>query len=117
MLLFPGRYLYLEATDRQPGDSVSLTSPAFNSSGNGTCVEFWYHMYGVDVGGLYLYTEEGSQQNSQPVWSVVYGPTGTYIIYVTMIYTHNPAYIITQKGKRKGILHLSVNEPWEYQVF
>ncbi|XP_072349289.1 uncharacterized protein [Scyliorhinus torazame] len=40
-----GYYIYLEASNLVPGQSVRLESPALNVSGD-VCVEFSYHMYG-----------------------------------------------------------------------
>lgn len=48
---FTGRYIYLEASDYGAGDAAVLTSYAIGA-GIATCVQFWYHMKGKDVGSL-----------------------------------------------------------------
>ncbi|XP_022797454.1 MAM and LDL-receptor class A domain-containing protein 1-like [Stylophora pistillata] len=46
-----GKYIYLEASDYDPGDTAVLTSNVV-ASGIASCVQFWYHMKGKDVGSL-----------------------------------------------------------------
>ncbi|PFX21360.1 G-protein coupled receptor GRL101 [Stylophora pistillata] len=46
-----GRYIYLEASDYDTGDTAVLTSHAI-AAGITACVQFWYHMKGKDVGSL-----------------------------------------------------------------
>ena len=48
---FTGRYIYLEASHYGAGDAAVLTSYAIGA-GIATCVQFWYHMKGKDVGSL-----------------------------------------------------------------
>jgi len=49
-----GHYLYIEAsTPRKKGDNAILESPRITSPGD-YCLTFWYHMYGDDIGSLYV---------------------------------------------------------------
>lgn len=49
-----GKYMYIEATGFY-NDTASLQSPCYNfSSLNSAMVEFYYHMYGDDMGSLHL---------------------------------------------------------------
>ena len=59
---YPGYYLYLEATGQQQGDKAELVSPDYKGATQGICFEFWYHMYGVDVGSLNIFQSYGGQR-------------------------------------------------------
>jgi hypothetical protein len=48
--LYLGRYLYIETSWVTAGAKTTFTSPAFNGSPTGSCILFWYHMYGSDIG-------------------------------------------------------------------
>ena len=43
--------MYMEASSRQPGDYAKLNSPKLRFSGS-MCLQFFYHMYGADMGTL-----------------------------------------------------------------
>ena len=51
-----GTYLYAEASNpRVPGDEAHLLSPALVTAGLAVpVVQFWYHMYGSDMGTLHV---------------------------------------------------------------
>ncbi|XP_052069292.1 uncharacterized protein LOC127708463 [Mytilus californianus] len=51
-----GHYIYLEGKDIPKGVKSNLTSNTINSV-DGVCFTFWYHMYGVGMGTLNVYTE------------------------------------------------------------
>ena len=47
-----GYYMYIETSDpRQTGDYAKLNSPGLQFSGS-MCLQFYYHMYGADMGTL-----------------------------------------------------------------
>ena len=43
--------MYMEASSRQPGDYAKLNSPKLRFNGS-MCLQFYYHMYGADMGTL-----------------------------------------------------------------
>ena len=56
------------------GDVAVLESEPFNSGINGSkahCMEFWYHMYGADIGSLLVYKKELSGKNPETLlWNI-----------------------------------------------
>ena len=56
-----GTYAYAEASyPRQLNDTARLISPTLQSNTRpGTCISFWYHMYGADINSLNVYTKVG----------------------------------------------------------
>jgi len=54
-----GSYMYIEASaPRRPGQKARLFSPG-NLPTTGTCVTFFYHMYGNTMGTLNVYAKVG----------------------------------------------------------
>lgn len=52
-----GYYMYTEASSpRVPGDTAKLNSPRLRFSGD-TCLQFYYHMYGADMGTFNVYID------------------------------------------------------------
>ena len=50
-----GKYLYTESSNGSAGDVALLELPPFTTTaGNNVVVNFWYHMYGGDIGRLVL---------------------------------------------------------------
>ncbi|XP_048584250.1 uncharacterized protein LOC5517652 isoform X2 [Nematostella vectensis] len=49
-----GKYIYLEASDRKPGEGASLVTDKIKG-GRPSCIQFWYHMKGVQIGTLNIY--------------------------------------------------------------
>ena len=64
-----GTYAYIEASfPRQQNDTARLISAQIRGNTRpGTCVSFWYHMYGPDIDTLSVYTKSGSSLGSV-VW-------------------------------------------------
>src|SRR5690606_37476380 len=61
-----GKYLYLETSGGSPGDTSSAISPWIDASALNTAqVDFWYHMFGGDMGNLYL----EARDNSSATWT------------------------------------------------
>ncbi|XP_070567019.1 MAM and LDL-receptor class A domain-containing protein 2-like [Ptychodera flava] len=50
-----GYYIYIEATNQDPGDKARLISAQVPSMSGERCLQFWYHMYGSSVGELNVY--------------------------------------------------------------
>jgi PKD repeat protein len=66
-----GIYLYAEASSGLLGDTTRLTSPCIDL---GTLtlprLEFWYHMYGVNIGSFYFYVQDASGTLTQEFFAV-----------------------------------------------
>ncbi|KAK7473655.1 hypothetical protein BaRGS_00035133, partial [Batillaria attramentaria] len=54
-----GYYMYMEADNHTPNQKARLMSPAYPGSGT-KCLEFWYNMYGRDMGILNVYIKNGN---------------------------------------------------------
>lgn len=64
-------YIYQESSPpKKTGDRAQLISP-IGQPDDGRCLEFWYHMYGTDIGSLNVYLlmnlTNGPSQNM--IWS------------------------------------------------
>lgn len=60
--------MYIETSyPRKQGDKARFISPTYNSVKGGQCFQFWYHMYGQDIGTLNVYIKKG-QNLGIPVW-------------------------------------------------
>ena len=51
MFIPAGKYLYIEASGKTEGTAARLLSPVIDDTA-GSCVQFWYHMYGTTTGNL-----------------------------------------------------------------
>lgn len=59
-LIYSGYYLYIESSaPRKMYDLARITTPQFSNSQGSSCLSFWYHMYGANVGNLTLYLQDG----------------------------------------------------------
>lgn len=59
--IFSGHYIYIETSaPRVAGDKARLISASFTASNSDQCLEFWYHMYGTNVGSLNVYYKQGN---------------------------------------------------------
>lgn len=57
-----GGYVYIETSSpRRLNDTARIESIILGST-PGSCVSFWYHMYGTDVHYLNLYTKDSVSQ-------------------------------------------------------
>ncbi|KAH3880088.1 MAM and LDL-receptor class A domain-containing protein 1-like [Dreissena polymorpha] len=67
-----GKFLYLESSapskecDKAWYQS-GIIQPGFYAP---VCVQFWYHMYGADIGSLNIYIATGSQLPGKLLWTV-----------------------------------------------
>lgn len=60
--------MYTEATGRSSGDVARILSP-IESATTGSCLQFWYHMYGSGMGTLSVYLKTGNRLANRPIWS------------------------------------------------
>ncbi|CAH3118157.1 unnamed protein product [Pocillopora meandrina] len=64
-----GYYMYIETSyPRKQGDKARLISPTYPAVKGGQCFQFWYHMYGQDIGTLNVYVKSPSGKPGVPVW-------------------------------------------------
>ena len=68
-----GHYMYIETSaPRTRGQKARLLSSLVTPSGS-SCVSFYYHMYGRNIGALNIYVKEqstsGTSSLGQPVWT------------------------------------------------
>ena len=69
ILFFLGFYMYIETSSpRKLGDKARFVSPSYASVKGGQCFQFWYHMYGNDIGRLNVFIKIGNN-NGIPVWT------------------------------------------------
>lgn len=55
LLNFSGKYIYTESSGRRPNDTARYVSPQMTIDNTGSCIKFWYSMYGSDINRLNLY--------------------------------------------------------------
>lgn len=61
--------MYIETSyPRKKGDIARFISPTYAPVKGGQCFQFWYHMYGQDIGTLNVYMQIG-QNLGIPVWT------------------------------------------------
>lgn len=63
--------MFMEASaPTRPGDKARLYSERFQPTG-GSCIKFWYHMYGPSVGTLNVLVKTGAGNRSEDiVWTL-----------------------------------------------
>ena len=65
-----GHYMYIESSSpRHSNDKAQMYSKPYNPTG-GSCLTFWYNMYGQDVGTLNLYVIPMGASLTNPLWSL-----------------------------------------------
>lgn len=55
LIIWIGNYVYIEASGRRPNDTARFVSPQMSIDSTGSCIKFWYNMYGSDINQLNLY--------------------------------------------------------------
>ena len=63
-----GSYIYIEASPQMPGDAARLLSDWIEPIEE-VCIQFWYHMYGSDIGNLSIYLK--TNQSEKVVWTLL----------------------------------------------
>lgn len=59
--------MYVEASNRQDGDRARLRSDWFILTTQQLCLQFWYHMYGGEIGSLNVFIK--IKDSETKVWS------------------------------------------------
>lgn len=71
LLIFIGRYLFIESSaPRLAHETAIIRSETIPSSGDGKCVQFWYHMYGDHIGSLEVNMRVGFGLSETIVWKL-----------------------------------------------
>ena len=67
IFVFPGVYAYTEASDpRKRNERARLISPVVRA--NRVCVDFWYHMYGRNMGWLLVFYRNPVSKRERRLW-------------------------------------------------
>lgn len=69
-----GYYMYIESSSKLRGKKARMFSPVYRGI-NHQCVEFYYHMYGRNIGTLKVYTKTEDNAELNAAWSA-YGNQG-----------------------------------------
>ena len=78
--------MYTEASYQKPGDKARLISP-INPTTPGSCLEFWYHMKGAQMGTLSVYLKINNKLQTVPLWSESGNKGNQWMIASTTIKT------------------------------
>lgn len=63
--------MYIETSiPRKPGDKARLISPQYDIGAGGSCLQFFYHMWGMDTGALNVYLKVGNNVEGSPLWAL-----------------------------------------------
>lgn len=66
-LFLGGYYIYTEASNRRQNESAQIKSPTVSPTPGGSCLTFWYSMFGPNIGSLNLYTQTQAILGN-PIW-------------------------------------------------
>lgn len=62
--------MYIETSAPQkPNDKARLITPLYDATAGGSCLQFFYHMWGKDTGVLNVYLKMGSSDLT-PIWAL-----------------------------------------------
>ena len=66
----PGYYMYMEADNHNRNAKARLISPTYPGSST-MCLQFWYNMYGANVGKFNVYAKGVSGTSlGAPIWTL-----------------------------------------------
>ena len=73
-----GTYMFIEASSpRKTGDKARFFSETLSAvPAKGTCLQFWYHMYGLDIGTLNVVQKTTSGSKSENILWTLQGQQG-----------------------------------------
>lgn len=52
---FIGKYIFIESSDYETNSGTAVLASGVVDSSEATCIQFWYHMRGRDIGILNVY--------------------------------------------------------------
>jgi len=78
IVFYTGWYIFIETSvPRRRGDKAWLQSAVYTATGpTPQCLNFWYNMYGRNIGGLTVYVFQNGSMPGNPIWSLT-GNQGT----------------------------------------
>ena len=89
-LVFSGTYVYIETSaPRRTGDKARLISPQVTNT-QAQCLQFYYHMYGQNIGTLNIYVQTGNTLPIASVWSRTFNQGNNWIKGLTTIQASQP---------------------------
>jgi hypothetical protein len=63
--------MYIETSAPQkPFDKARLISPEYNVAAGGSCLQFFYHMWGASTGAFNVYLKVGNNLQEDPLWAL-----------------------------------------------
>ncbi|XP_070566222.1 MAM and LDL-receptor class A domain-containing protein 1-like [Ptychodera flava] len=65
-----GYFAYINTSSALQNQYAVLTTPSFSSDGE-RCLKFWYHMFGDNIGSLFVYQRDMGDVLAVPIWSKV----------------------------------------------
>ncbi len=66
-----GYYMYIETSyPQQENDKARLISPEYQVSAGGSCLQFFYHMWGKSTGALNVILQDGIETQGSPLWAL-----------------------------------------------
>ena len=66
-----GYYMYIETSSPQkPGDKARLISSTYSVAAGGSCLQFFYHMWGADTGALNVFLKVNNGIEPSPIWAL-----------------------------------------------
>lgn len=61
--IYTGYYIYTEASNQPANATARIVSQNMTIGDVGTCVHFWFHMYGSSIGTLNVYGQQGTDNS------------------------------------------------------
>ena len=104
-----GKYMFIEtSTPRRQGDKARLYSERFTpTSLVGSCIKFWYHMYGNAIGTLNVLVKTGAGNSSEDiVWTLSGNQQNKWNFGQTSVSSDKSAYQV--KPRQKNVVWLIV---------
>ncbi|XP_013397767.1 MAM and LDL-receptor class A domain-containing protein 1-like [Lingula anatina] len=94
-----GYYMYVEASSpRRNGDKAQLVSPVYSTTTQYQCLQFWYHMFGRNIGTLNVYLKVGAV--TAKIWSETGDQGNKWYIASASIPPQNRLFQVVFEGVR-----------------
>ncbi|XP_013393211.1 MAM and LDL-receptor class A domain-containing protein 1 [Lingula anatina] len=94
-----GYYMYVEASSpRKNGDKAQLVSPVYSTTTQYQCLQFWYHMFGRNIGTLNVYLKVGAV--TAKIWSETGDQGNKWYIASASIPPQNRLFQVVFEGVR-----------------